>query len=194
MKIFTELDSLISGSSFPHSDKHSEKHFFIPGCRNNLLYDNLTAKFRSTIDKHAPMKTKILRGNDAPFMNKELRKEIYVRSCMKNRVNKDPPTNENMTKFKQQGNKCVKLRKKAIKDHFKKATSKGIISNKEFWGLVKPYLSNRGGLSDNNITLIKHQKIITDEPTLCQLFIDHYIKIVQNSSGRNKLILQKQLI
>ena len=71
------------------------------------------------------MKTKILRGNDAPFMNKELKKAIYVRSRMKNRFNKDP-CNENRAKFKQQRNKCVKLRRKAIKDHFKKATSKGI--------------------------------------------------------------------
>ena len=129
------------------------------------------------------MKTKILRGNDAPFMNKELKKAIYVRSRMKNRFNKDP-CNENRAKFKQHRNKCVKLRRKAIRDHFKKATSKGIMSNKEFWDLVKPYLSNKGGLSDNNITLIKDQKIITDEPTLCQLFNDHYINIVQNSSGR----------
>ncbi len=58
------------------------------------------------------------------------------------------------------------------------------MSNKEFWDLVMPYPSNRGGLSDNNITLVKDQEIITDEPTLCQLFNDHYINIVQNSSGR----------
>ena len=132
------------------------------------------------------MKTKIWRGNDAPFMNKELRKAIYVRSCMKNRFDKDP-CNENRAKFKQQRNKCVKLRRKAIKDHFKKATSRGIMSNKEFWDLVKPHLSKRGGLSDNNITLMKDQKIFTDKPTLCQLFNDHYINIVQNSSGRKPL-------
>ena len=151
------------------------------------LCDNLTANFTSTINKHAPMKTKILRGNDAPFINKELKKAIYVGSRMKNRFNKDP-CNENRAKFIKQRNKCVKLRREAIKDHFKKATSKGIMSNKEFWDLVEPYLSNRGGLSDNNITFIKDQKIITDEPTLCQLFNDHHINIVQNSSGRKPVV------
>ena len=45
----------------------------------NLLYDFLTANFRSNVNKLVPMKTKILRGNDAPFMNKELKKAIYVR-------------------------------------------------------------------------------------------------------------------
>ena len=87
------------------------------------LYDNLTANFTSTINKHAPMKTKIWRGNDAPFMNKELKKAIYVTSRTKNRFDKDP-CNENRAKFKQQRNKCIKLRRRAIKDHFKKATSK----------------------------------------------------------------------
>ena len=91
------------------------------------------------------MKTKILRGDDAPFMNKELKKAIYGGSRMKNRFDKDP-CNESKVKFKKQRNKCVKLRRNAIKDHFKKATGKGIMSNKEFWDLVKPYLSNGGGL------------------------------------------------
>ena len=58
------------------------------------------------------------------------------------------------------------------------------MSNKEFADLVEPYLSNRGGLSDNNITLIKDRTVITDEPTLCELFNDYYINIVQHSSGR----------
>ena len=42
----------------------------------DLLYDNLTVHFRRTIDKHALMKTWILRGNDDTFMNKELQKAV----------------------------------------------------------------------------------------------------------------------
>lgn len=36
----------------------------------DLLYENITANARSIVNKHAPVKTKILRGNEAPFMNK----------------------------------------------------------------------------------------------------------------------------
>ena len=33
-------------------------------------YENLLTTFSAIIDKHAPLKQKVLRGNDAPFMNK----------------------------------------------------------------------------------------------------------------------------
>ena len=47
----------------------------------------------------APLKKKILRGNDAPFMNKELRKAIYTRSRLRNRYFKNP-TKENEMSYK----------------------------------------------------------------------------------------------
>ena len=82
-------------------------------------YDNLTCTFRKLVDKHAPLKTKVLRGNSAPFMTRELKKGIYTRTRLKKRYNKNP-TKENKVSFKRQRNKCVALRKKAIKQHFKK--------------------------------------------------------------------------
>ena len=45
----------------------------------NQCFDYLTNQFSKVIDRHAPLKKKILRGNQAPFMNKEFRKEIYTR-------------------------------------------------------------------------------------------------------------------
>ena len=33
-----------------------------------------------------------------------------------------------------------------MKSHFKKATKNGTMSHKEFWDLVKPFLSNKGDL------------------------------------------------
>ena len=37
------------------------------------------------LNKHAPIKEKIVRGNEAPFMTKELSKTIIKRSKLKNR-------------------------------------------------------------------------------------------------------------
>ena len=36
-------------------------------------YDNLTTSFRTVVDKHAPLKTKLARGNSATFMTRELK-------------------------------------------------------------------------------------------------------------------------
>ena len=41
-------------------------------------YDNLTNSFRTVVDKHAPLKTELVRGNSAPFMTSELKKAIYT--------------------------------------------------------------------------------------------------------------------
>ena len=56
----------------------------------NEQYDNLLQKFQSLIDIHAPIKQKIVRGNDAPFMNRDFRKAIYTRTRLKNKYNKNP--------------------------------------------------------------------------------------------------------
>ena len=145
-------------------------------------YENLVNVFSSIIEKHAPLKQQILRGNEAPFMTKELRKEIYTRSRFKNKYNKNP-TDENKARFKKQRNKCVNLRKKAIKKHFKKVTESGIISNKNFWETVKPFISNKSGISNGDIVIVENDNLITDENELTKMFNDYYINILENSSG-----------
>ena len=44
-----------------------------------------TNTFTNVANKHAPLKKKIIRGNDAPFMTKELRKAIMNRSRSKHK-------------------------------------------------------------------------------------------------------------
>ena len=42
----------------------------------NENYNFLTTKFQEAVNKHALLKKKILRGNNAPFIDKEFRKAI----------------------------------------------------------------------------------------------------------------------
>ncbi len=76
------------------------------------------------------------------------------------------------------------MRKKAIKQHFKKATAKDLISNHEFWNLVKPFLSNKGGLEGDDISLVHNNQIVTDDYQLTEIFNNHYINIVEKTSGQ----------
>ena len=50
----------------------------------NQNYSLLTDKFLGLANKHAPLKKKFVRGNNAAFMNREFQKEIYVRSRLRN--------------------------------------------------------------------------------------------------------------
>ena len=53
--------------------------------RTNTAFEN---NFVSILDKHAPKKTKILRGNQKPHFNKNFRKQIMIKSRLKNKANK----------------------------------------------------------------------------------------------------------
>ena len=59
--------------------------------------------FKAVVTKHAPMKSKILRGNNAPFMTKELRKAVMNRSRLKKKYQRFKNWKE------RQKNKCKKL-------------------------------------------------------------------------------------
>ena len=48
-------------------------------------YDKLTNILYNTLEKHVPSKFKTARGNQAPFINKELRKAIMEKSRLRNR-------------------------------------------------------------------------------------------------------------
>ena len=52
-------------------------------------YGEFKAAFLKELNKHAPLKKKFLRHNNNPFMTKDLRKQIMVRSKPKNILNKN---------------------------------------------------------------------------------------------------------
>ena len=58
---------------------------------NNVMnYDKFKKIFMFHLNEHAPMKRKLLGGNNAPFMNKTLSKAFMHRAKLKNSFNKAP--------------------------------------------------------------------------------------------------------
>ena len=49
------------------------------------MYSTFTETFRRNLDKHAPQKTKRVRGNQRPFMTKELRNVVMNQSKTRNK-------------------------------------------------------------------------------------------------------------
>ena len=76
-----------------------------------LSYSAINEISENVLEKHAPTKTKTIRGNDKSHINKNLRKAIMHRSKLKNIADK---TNNpiDIIKYKQQRNVCVHLNKK----------------------------------------------------------------------------------
>ena len=105
----------------------------------NENYSVLSDTFSKLVDRYAPCKIKTQRGNHAPFINKVMRKAFYTRSRLRNNFCKNP-SEENEGKYKTQRNLYVSCRRKAIKQYFSNITSKRIVTNKEFWETIKPFL------------------------------------------------------
>ena len=115
-------------------------------------------------------------------MNKEFRKAIYTQTKLTNKFLKNP-SEKNELLFKKQRNICVSLRRKSIKNHLKKITEKGITTNKDFWNFVKSFLTNKGFIDSTDITSKLGNKIITEETQLVESFNNHFINIIEQSSG-----------
>ena len=78
---------------------------------NDSAYNEFDMAFCGVLNKHAPIKVKMLRHNNNSFMKKNLRKAIMHRSKFKNRFNKCR-TYENWCNYKTQRNYCASLLKK----------------------------------------------------------------------------------
>ena len=56
----------------------------------NVNYKSITENFLEAIDKHSPLKKKLVRRNQAPFMNGDFQKALYTRTRLKNKYWRDP--------------------------------------------------------------------------------------------------------
>ena len=144
----------------------------------NASNDEFVKLFLTIFNKYAPLKLKYVRSNDSPFMTKELRKEIMVRSKLRNAYNNK---NTLLCKlaYKRQRNKCTSLLKRTKREYYKNLNPSLIADNKIFWKTVKPFFTDKVTTCDN-IILLENNMICDDEKTLCDIFNDFFSNVVKN--------------
>ena len=137
-------------------------------------------KFQSilceVLDKHAPIKKKIMRANDSPFMTKALRKMIMNRSRCKNAYCKNK-TLENWEKYRKLRNECLKLTRKTKKEYFHNLDISAINDNRTFWKTVKPFFTTKGIKGSNKIILLEKEEIISDNSKVTEIMNDYFVNI-----------------
>ena len=77
---------------------------------NKILIRNRKSFFVKTLNKHAPLKTKVIQGNLKSFITKNLRKAIMKRSALKRRANIS--NNSEVITYKKQRIYVVNLNRK----------------------------------------------------------------------------------
>ena len=94
-------------------------------------FDKFKFIVNNLFESHAPMKEKYVRRNEAPFMNKSVRKAIMVRTQLLNKFRKENSFISELA-CKKQRNFCTKLIKKTKGDVYNNLNVNKITDNKSF--------------------------------------------------------------
>ena len=122
--------------------------------------------FMNLLDHHAPLKKKILRANNAPYITKKLRKAIIKRSHFE-KINWKSLTEKSLKVYKKQKNYVSRLHKKERKMFFNNLNQSVVSDNRKFWKTVKPLFSNIGNYV-NKIKLVESEEIVDDDTIVAE--------------------------
>ena len=148
-------------------------------CEETMSYDDFKEIFMKVLNLHAPMKKKLVRGNNAPFMNKDLSKAFMHRSKLKNKYNKNP-TEANNLLYKKQRNFCVNLLKKEKKNYYNNLDMKIFDDSKKFWERIKPLFSDKMNVLQRNIIIVEKEVIISDKKQVAEKLNNYFIEAVDS--------------
>ena len=141
-------------------------------------YDVFETIFESVLDKHAPKKSKLVRGNEKPHMNKELKRAIMKRSQLWNKFQKTKCSSD-LHAYRIQRNSVTRLNKLAKQELFNSAINLSKNKPKAFWNLCKPFFSNKGFV-ESEIIVKKDGEFIQDKSSLAESFNVHYNAITKS--------------
>ena len=145
-----------------------------------MTYDDFKHIFMKILDLHAPIKERVARGNNQPFVTKQLRKAIMTRSTFKNKYNKNA-NEENGRLYKKQRNFCVSLLRKEKKNYYNNLDLKIIDDNKKFWCSINPPLfSDKQKALDRNILIVENENIFSDNKEVAEKLNNFFIDAVEN--------------
>ena len=175
---------IINYRSFKHFSNEAFRVSFKSNLSNEVYVNNDNGLERfcktaiETLNKIAPIKKKYARGNQMPFMTKELSKEIMLRSRLRNKFLAGK-TDENRFLYTQQRNKCVALLRKTKKTYYENLDEKNVTDNKRFWKTVKPYLSDKS-VKCGKINLNENGELLKSESETAEVFNNFFSNIVKN--------------
>ena len=148
----------------------------------NQNYNLLTEKSLGIANKHAPLKKKFVRGNNAPFMNREFQKETYVSGRLRNKY-LVLPSAENKAAYKNR-----ETRRKSIRRYMDKISEKVTETNKSFWNFVKPFMTNKGMVASNDLILIDGKNVIAGDNQFYRHLTSTILTLSKKVAEKNLII------
>ena len=124
--------------------------------------------FKSIVDnilqKHAPIKKRYVRANQASFINSKIHKEVMRRTRLRNKFI-DSKTDADRIAYNKQRNYCVSLIRKEKKAYYSNLNIRDVTNNKTFWRKGKPLYSEKVYLQINILLVEKGNNLGDPEIT-----------------------------
>ena len=128
-----------------------ERHYRDYKFKNNLNeklnegisnYESFETTFTEVLNKHPPLKKKLLRTNHAPYITKTLRKAIMRRSQVETKY-LESKTQTGFKLYKKHKNFSSKLYKRERRKYCESLDMKNVLDSKKFWKTMRPFLSDK---------------------------------------------------
>ena len=134
--------------------------------------------FKVILNQFAPLKQKLIRINNQPFMTKIPHKAIMKRSKLRNKFNKERNIG-NWSKYKREHNLCSNLLKQSKKRHFNSLNVNDIAENKKFWKTIKPFFTAKNKTT-TNIILTKNNQTVREDKAIYQILNTYFTNVTKS--------------
>ena len=150
--------------NFRDYKKFSEPNFRIDLARNlsNSKHENLDdfkETFAKTLQKPAPYKSILVRGNNIPHVTKNLRKAMMKETRLANRTG----TDRDIRSYKSQRNLVVKMNRQVKREFYANLDPTEIGNSKKFWKTFKPIFTKGTVNANEKIVLVEDGHILHDD-------------------------------
>ena len=142
---------------------------------NPETHDEFENFIKQALDKHAPIKTAIHRGNNKPHVHKEMRKAMMKRMRLKNIANKSKSHND-FQRYKKQRNLVVKINRMAKRQFYANLDPMVVGKDKVFWKTFKPIFSKQSNTNER-IVLLEDNTIISADKEISNCFNSYFVNI-----------------
>ena len=103
----------------------------VESIKNDTDHDTFNQHLLNVLDKHAPIKQKTLRANEAPYMTKALKRAMMKRTELANKYHKHRRP-EDFARFRKHRNYVDRLYKRERREYFNRLKKNDIEDNKCF--------------------------------------------------------------
>ena len=144
------------------------------------------ALLTNVIDSHAPLKSRVIKRQQVPYMNGQLLKAINVKGMLLRKYYKCK-TRSAWESYRLQRNKVTRLKRQAMKVYFDTQCNNTVKNSKQFWDVIRRFFTENCKRGSQNILLSEDKNIISHPKDVCNIFNNHFVNVAKDLKESDSL-------